>query len=90
MATCDLFIKNGKILRDGELVEADICITGKTITSIQKISTIQSGHTINAEGMILLPGLIDPHVHFRDPGLTHKEDFATGTRSGCRRDDDHI
>ena len=36
MSTCDLLIKNGKIDRDGELVEADICITGKTITSIQR------------------------------------------------------
>jgi len=80
MTTCDLLIKNGRILRDSELVESDVCITEKTITSIQKSSKIQSARTINAQGLILLPGLIDPHVHFRDPGFTYKEDFESGTK----------
>ena len=61
-------------------MDSDICITGKTISSIQKSGAIQSARTIDAQGLILLPGLIDPHVHFRDPGLTYKEDFETGTK----------
>lgn len=41
-------------------------------------------HTIDCEGRLLLPGMIDVHVHFRDPGLTHKEDALTGTRAALR------
>ena len=37
-----------------------------------------AGHVINGTGLIALPGLFDMHVHFRDPGQTHKEDLSTG------------
>src|SRR3990167_9160687 len=37
--------------------------------------------TIDATGLMLFPGLIDPHVHFRVPGLEHKEDWCTGARA---------
>ncbi|WP_368416785.1 dihydroorotase family protein [Falsiroseomonas sp.] len=39
--------------------------------------------TIDAAGLIILPGLVDAHVHFRDPGLTHKEDFASGSAAAA-------
>ncbi len=39
--------------------------------------------TIDATGLIILPGLVDAHVHFRDPGLTHKEDFASGSAAAA-------
>jgi allantoinase len=80
MGTYDLIIRNGKILGDKGLVESDVCIIGKTIVSIENASMSQSEHSIDAEGLVLFPGLIDPHVHFRDPGLTYKEDFESGTK----------
>jgi allantoinase len=76
----DLLIKNGRILRDGELVEADLSIDSGRIAAIEKIATSKASRVIDARGLILLPGLIDPHVHFRDPGQTQKEDFLTGSR----------
>jgi allantoinase len=76
----DLQIKNGRILRNGELVEVDLSIDSGRISAIEKVSSRRAAHSIDARGLILLPGLIDPHVHFRDPGQTYKEDFLSGTR----------
>ncbi len=42
---------------------------------------LSAEHEVDARGLALLPGVIDNHVHFRDPGLTHKEDLASGTRA---------
>jgi allantoinase len=84
LSTYDLIIRNGKLLRGGELVEADICINEGKISSIQKDTRrFQTGKAIDAKGNIILPGLIDPHVHFRDPGLTHKEDFLSGSKGAA-------
>ena len=80
MANHDLQIKNGKIFSDGDLTEADIFVTGNRISSIEKAPSGNATRSINAQGLIILPGLIDPHVHFRDPGQTYKEDFLSGTR----------
>ncbi|HYB04623.1 MAG TPA: allantoinase AllB, partial [Nitrososphaerales archaeon] len=71
----DLQIKNGRILKNGELVEIDLSIDSGKISAIEKVASKGASHSINAQGLILLPGLIDPHVHFRDPGQTYKEDF---------------
>jgi dihydroorotase len=56
-----------------------------------QIAALLDGHEdlpgerrVDATGRLVLPGVIDVHVHFRDPGLTHKEDFTTGTRSAVR------
>ncbi len=76
----DLQIKNGRILKNGELVEADLSIDSGRISAVEKVASRRSAHSIDARGLILLPGLIDPHVHFRDPGQTYKEDFLSGTR----------
>src|SRR6185295_18945964 len=42
-----------------------------------------ASETIEAQGCVVLPGLVDAHVHFREPGLTHKEDFESGTRAAA-------
>ncbi len=76
----DLQIKNGKILRDGDLIEVDLSIDSRKIVAIEKIATGSAAHLIDAHGMIVFPGLIDPHVHFRDPGQVYKEDFLSGSR----------
>lgn len=68
------------MFRNGELVEEDLFISEGKISAIERSITNSASKTINASGLILLPGLIDPHVHFRDPGQTYKEDFLSGTR----------
>lgn len=77
-----LAIKNGRIFLDGRLVEADIlCEDGK----IKKIAKHVNGdEAVNARGKIVLPGVIDAHVHFRVPGMEHKEDWVTGSRSAVK------
>ena len=69
-------IINGKFLENGKLVEKNILIENHYIRDIiDDIVTVDE--IIDAKGNIILPGLIDSHVHFREPGLTHKADFFT-------------
>jgi allantoinase len=77
----DLVIKNGRMINQDGVIDADIFVNEGKIAKIQKISEgSAASRKIDANGMLVLPGLIDPHVHFRDPGLTHKEDFLSGTK----------
>jgi dihydroorotase len=74
-----LAIRNGTAFIKGQYQHTDILIEGGRITKIG--ADLKGDESINAAGMIVLPGLIDPHVHLREPGETSKEDFITGTRA---------
>ena len=76
----ELTITNAKII--GKHGEYNIGIKNGKISKISK-TPLESDETIDLKGNILLPGFIDPHVHFRDPGLTHKEDFKSGSESAA-------
>jgi dihydroorotase len=76
----DLCLSNCKIV-PGKL-ECSIGINNGKIVSI-KSSTIAAEKTIDLGGNIILPGLIDAHVHMRDPGFTYKENFLTGTAAAA-------
>ncbi|MCG7333784.1 allantoinase [Sporosarcina sp. ACRSM] len=82
MTTYDLIIKNGTIVTAESIVQGDIAIQdGK----IQKVSVGQpiegsANREIDAEGLHILPGLIDTHVHFNEPGRTEWEGLETGSR----------
>ncbi len=76
----DLVLKNGLVFTSKGIVEADIAVNEEKVAKIAKGPNIPKGvKTIDCRGKIILPGLIDPHVHFRDPGETEKEDFYTGS-----------
>lgn len=76
-------IKQAKILIDGELVTRDVLIDGKTITRVAE--HIESDvETIDAKGAFLSAGLVDVHVHFREPGFEYKETIATGSAAAAR------
>lgn len=79
MISKSVIIKNGTIVTGKKLVKADILIKGKRIARIGR--GMKGGETIDAAGLFVLPGMIDAHVHLRDPGSTQKEDFYTGTRA---------
>ena len=80
----DLVLKNCKIVTSKEIIEANIAVDNGKIFEIKKTAhTPKAEETIDLKGKIVLPGAIDPHVHFRDPGKTHKEDFYTGTLSAA-------
>ena len=76
----DLVLKNLKLLDYSS--EVSIAIEDGKIAKISK-STIDGEKVIDLKGQLVLPGLIDPHVHFRDPGLTYKEDFKTGSMAAA-------
>ena len=72
----DLVIKNSKLIgKDGEY---SIGVDDGKITEISR-SALTGDKVIDIKSNYLLPGFIDPHVHFRDPGLVQKEDFKTGS-----------
>ncbi|MDG6223929.1 MAG: dihydroorotase [Candidatus Thermoplasmatota archaeon] len=78
----DLVIE-GRVIREGSLHDAAICIEEGVIKEIRNTATSSSGERDDLGRLLLLPGLIDTHVHFRDPGHTAKEDFSTGTASAA-------
>ena len=74
------YIHNARIVNEGQTFCGAIVIENEVIAEVLKQGEGPSApcdETIDAEGMYLLPGVIDDHVHFRDPGLTHKADMYT-------------
>jgi dihydroorotase len=74
----DLIIRGGMTATPGGIVAADIAVRGGRIAAIGAIDG-SADQEIAAAGLHALPGVIDTQVHFREPGLEHKEDLATGT-----------
>ncbi|WP_405298146.1 dihydroorotase [Methanobrevibacter sp.] len=72
----DLVLKNCRLV--DEIGEYFIKINDGKITDISK-TPLEASETIDMKDNYVLPGFIDPHIHFRDPGLTQKEDFKTGS-----------
>src|SRR5690554_6437165 len=79
--TKKVLIKNARIVNEGEIMEGDVFIEDGIIVEVDSSISAKSPDLIvfDAEGNYLLPGLIDDQVHFREPGLTHKETIATGS-----------
>ena len=68
-----ILIKNATIVNEDKIFESDLLIVNDIISQIDKnISKSNDYKVIDASGKILIPGLIDDQVHFREPGLTHK------------------
>jgi dihydroorotase len=78
-----VLIKNAKIVNEGKIKEADVFIEGGIIVEIAERISAKSPDVqiFDAEGTHLLPGVIDDQVHFREPGLTHKENIEMGSRA---------
>jgi dihydroorotase len=79
--TFDLVFKGGTVVNHAGEGLADIGVRGGRIAAIGDIAEGVSGETIDATGLHILPGVIDSQVHFREPGLEHKEDLESGSRS---------
>ncbi len=82
--TLDLVIRNGRVMTPGGLVEADIGIAAGKIVTIGALAGAKSAGSLDAKGLHVLPGVIDSQVHFREPGLEHKEDIAHGTKAAIK------
>jgi dihydroorotase len=74
-------IRNARVVLPTGIQQTNVVIDGETIASIDAPSTSQVDQVVEADGLHLIPGVIDDQVHFRDPGLTHKEDLETGSRA---------
>ncbi|MGT2929582.1 dihydroorotase [Streptococcus dentasini] len=75
-----LLIKNGRVIdpKSGFDKVSDVLIDGKRVIKIAEDIDEKTAEVIDAAGLIVAPGLVDIHVHFREPGQTHKEDIHTG------------
>ncbi|MBL7927211.1 MAG: dihydroorotase [Bacteroidia bacterium] len=75
-------IKNATLVNEGRVYVADVLVINDIIEQIDTaISAPPNAHIVDAEGLHLLPGVIDDQVHFREPGLTHKGDLFTESRA---------
>lgn len=80
-----ILIKGGRILNPATNMDeiADLLIVDGRVDAIEKEIITEADRVVDAEGKYVMPGFIDLHVHFRDPGLTHKEDIFTGMDSAA-------
>ena len=83
-------IRGGTIVNEGVAIKADVIIDGEEIAAIEKPSPQPAPHSsqdisqeIDATGCYILPGIIDTHVHFREPGLTEKADIDSESRAAA-------
>jgi len=76
-------IKGASIVNEGEIKIADVLLAGDKIEKIESSISVRNGNTkiINAEGLFLIPGMIDDQVHFREPGLTHKGNIFSESKA---------
>ena len=75
-----LIIKNGSCYIDGKLTKTDIGLSGNKIKKIGNIE-LNSSKVYDATDKVVLPGIIDTQVHFREPGSTDAEDLESGSRA---------
>ena len=78
-----ILIKGGRVISPAQQLDdtCDVLIEKGKIAAIGKDLDAQGAEIIDADGKIVVPGLVDIHVHLRDPGLEYKEDIASGTLS---------
>ncbi len=77
----DLILKGGQVVMPWGVEAADLAIAGGRVAAIGDLRTAEAARVVDCKGLHLLPGLIDPHVHLRDPGDPKVETIATGTKA---------
>jgi dihydroorotase len=76
-----ILIKNAEVVLPTGLVRTSVLVEGPTIAAIDAAVHARADETVDATGLHLIPGVIDDQVHFREPGMTHKEDLHTASRA---------
>jgi dihydroorotase len=74
-------IKNATVVLPAETLVTSVLVDGTTIAAIDPASQTTADVVVDARGLHLIPGVVDDQVHFREPGLTHKEDLAHASRA---------
>lgn len=81
----DILIKNAQLSPSGKEGTADILISGGKIAAFApNLDAPEGCRVINAEGLTVIPGLVDVHVHLREPGFSYKETIADGTKAAAK------
>lgn len=81
--TYDVILKGGTVVNQDGRVARDVGVTGGKIMALGDLSQASAGEVVDCTGLHILPGVIDSQVHFREPGLDHKEDLESGSRSAA-------
>lgn len=79
----DLVIRNGMVATPNGIEALDIGVKDGRVAALGSLGQADTAATFDANGLTVLPGVIDTQVHFREPGLEHKEDLATGTAAAA-------
>jgi dihydroorotase len=82
--THDLILKGGTVVNHDGAGVRDLAIGGGRIAALGDLAGATAGKVIDCRGLHVLPGVIDTQVHFREPGLTHKEDLESGSRGAVK------
>ncbi|MEL6574620.1 MAG: dihydroorotase [Pseudomonadota bacterium] len=80
VAHFDIVFRNGTVVNQDGSGTADIGVRGGSIVALGSLAADTAESVVDCAGLHVLPGVIDTQVHFREPGLTHKEDLETGSR----------
>lgn len=80
-ATSDRILKGGTVVNHDGIGTCDIAISGGRITALGDLACHSAADVIDCTGLTILPGVIDSHVHFREPGNPEKEDLESGSRA---------
>ncbi len=78
-----VLIRGGRVVLPDGIVETNVLVRDGKIAAVDAAATSSADEVIEANGLVLMPGVIDDQVHFREPGLTHKEDLTTGSQSAA-------
>lgn len=79
----DVLVSGGTVVTSDSVFKADVLVTGGRIAKVGRNLLAGGARVLDATGLFVLPGAIDGHVHMRDPGLTEKEDFSSGTAAAA-------
>jgi dihydroorotase len=80
-STYDLILTGGTVVNQDGAGIRDVGVRAGRIVAIGDLSAASAGETVDCAGLHVLPGVVDSQVHFREPGLEHKEDLETGSRA---------
>lgn len=77
----DLVLRGGTVVSPTAVFPADVGVVGDMVAALGSLSTADAAEVVDVSGLHIVPGAVDTQVHFREPGLEHKEDLESGTRA---------